>query len=51
MKFVYSKTNDGSGLFARLAEYVGASQTDLPNIIIYKSDDNKKFKLVGELNE
>lgn len=35
IKFSFSKPNDGSGLFHRLAEYVGASTVNVPNIMIY----------------
>lgn len=35
IKFSYSKPNDGSGLFHRLAEYIGASTTSIPNIMLY----------------
>ena len=34
VKFSYSKPNDGFGLFGRLAEYVGADQTNLPNLML-----------------
>lgn len=35
IKFSFSKPNDGSGLFHRLAEYVGASTVNVPNIMVY----------------
>jgi hypothetical protein len=35
IKFSYSKPNDGSGLFHRLAEYIGASTTTIPNVMLY----------------
>ena len=34
IKFSFSKPDDGFGLFARLAEYVGANQEDLPNLML-----------------
>ncbi|CAD8179388.1 unnamed protein product [Paramecium pentaurelia] len=45
IKFSFSKPNDGSGLFHRLAEYVGASTVNVPNIMIYdQQGGNAKYR-------
>ncbi|KAM3147268.1 hypothetical protein pb186bvf_000519 [Paramecium bursaria] len=50
LKFSFSKQSDGFGLFGRLAEYIGASQTDIPNIMLFDQATNGKFKFQGEIN-
>lgn len=50
VKFTYSKPNDASGLFTRLAEYVGADQNQLPCVmLIAPSQEMAKFKFTKDL--
>ncbi|CAD8062748.1 unnamed protein product [Paramecium sonneborni] len=50
IKFSYSKPNDGSGLFHRLAEYIGASTTNIPNVMLYDQlGGNGKYRFEGEI--
>lgn len=43
--FTFSKPNDESGLFSRLAEYVGASTNDLPNVMLMNpQNENAKYR-------
>jgi len=43
--FCISKPNDGHGHFQRLAEYIGASTTNVPNLmLIHTEGEVNKFK-------
>ena len=50
IKFTFSKPNDASGLFTRLAEFVGADQDKLPCVmLINPSQDMAKFRFTEAL--
>jgi protein disulfide-isomerase A1 len=50
IKFSFSKPNDGFGLFSRLAEYLGADQENLPNLLLVEpSKNNAKYRFTADI--